>query len=762
MTFLAPMMLWGGLAAGIPIALHFFFRSRYRTVPWAAMKFLLTSIEQTSRRLRFQELLLLMCRVLVLALLALALARPLSSVVRGAGGGDAVDAVFVFDTSMSMGARDGAATRLERAKTAALDILKHLPNHSTVQIVTCADRAEPLRTRSPSDFALARQLIEELEVTSLATNLAPGVSEAAAILERGQASNKELYLFSDMQKLGWQEQSGELVRTLRDLKDKTAIHLVRCGTRTPANVSIVGITPQIDMPRPGERVGFAVLVRNTGSQTVADLKVSLTVDDHEKSAETQSLAQIGPGETRSVPLTGKLDKAGPRLLTARVAHDDLDGDNRFDRVLFVREQVNVLVVDGGPPERDPRNTSSYFLVNALLPIKESEQARYVLQPKVIPPNLAAPGMLSKTDLVVLVNVALAPDVKTQAKVLPADFGEELARFVRQGKSLMIFGGDHIAPAAYNKVLGEKHGLLPLPIKGRLQAAPKEAFKINPQSVGLPEFWRFRDDKFFQSFKDVEAYQILELDETASATADSGDETDKKKADPPTVVFRYQNGTPAIVERTLGAGKVFLFTSAAELGFKSDSADPTWTNWPIHPTYAPFINVTLNYLLQGQTQSFNVVAGQPLDWYPTEKELRTYTLVHPNGQEERLGLPEKNEKKGNRPMVTATKLTRAGIYYMVAGVPNQESVSEVPEAKNQQRTPIAVVPEPRESEDLSSFSDEKLDDMLGFTPIHMTAGAGEASSTSDRLNREWTTWLLVLVLFLAFGESLLAYWCGRAW
>src|SRR5579859_7595414 len=76
MSFLAPYMLGGLLACGIPIALHFFYRSRYRTVPWAAMKFLLASIEQTSRRLRFQELLLLAMRVTVLALLALALARP--------------------------------------------------------------------------------------------------------------------------------------------------------------------------------------------------------------------------------------------------------------------------------------------------------------------------------------------------------------------------------------------------------------------------------------------------------------------------------------------------------------------------------------------------------------------------------------------------------------------------------------------------------------------------------------------------------------
>src|SRR5437870_11544509 len=36
MNFVAPYMLWGAFAAGVPIALHFFFRSRYRTVPWAA------------------------------------------------------------------------------------------------------------------------------------------------------------------------------------------------------------------------------------------------------------------------------------------------------------------------------------------------------------------------------------------------------------------------------------------------------------------------------------------------------------------------------------------------------------------------------------------------------------------------------------------------------------------------------------------------------------------------------------------------------
>ena len=58
------------------------------------------------------------------------------------------------------------------------------------------------------------------------------------------------------------------------------------------------------------------------------------------------------------------------MLTATVEHDDLDGDNRFDQVVLVRDQVRVLVVDGAPNEREPEKSSSYFLMHALRPVQE--------------------------------------------------------------------------------------------------------------------------------------------------------------------------------------------------------------------------------------------------------------------------------------------------------------------------------------------------------------------------------------------------------
>lgn len=773
MSFLAPFMLWGTLAASIPIALHFFFRSRYRTVPWAAMKFLLTSVEQTSRRLKFQELLLLAVRCLVLILLALAFARPLSTVVRGEGRGDAVDAVFVFDTSYSMGAGDGSMSRLDRARQEALKVIDQLPAHSTVQVITCADRAALLGPRSPANIDQARHLVQNLPLTSLATDLYPGVAEATGVLQRGQASNKELYIFSDMQKLGWEQQTGDLTRALQNINEKTTVFLVRCGTRKLANVAVTGIAPQSGVPRPGERVGFAVVVKNTGSEPVEKLKVSLAVDGNDKNAESQEIPKIMPGDTRAVTLTGKLEKPGLRLLTARINHDDMEGDNRFDQVILVREKVGVLVVDGGVHEREPEKSSSYYLMHALLPITDAGLAKHYLQPRLVAPRLAAPALLAKQELCILVNVALQADPKNPkgAQVLPADFVEELAKFVRQGHGLIIYAGDNVDPEAYNRILGKKHGLLPLPLKA--VAEQQKPWLLNRNSAALPAYWKFKDDDYFQDFNSIEVFKFMEVEEPVrkepqkAAVEPHGDSPPSKdgKPDPLTIAFRYNNGKPAVVSRKIDSGEAIFITTAADLGWKATSPDPTWTNWPLNKTHIPFVDVTVSYLLHGQTQSYNVVAGEKLDWYPTEKQEHAYTLIYPDGKNVRLGQPELNKSK--RKVVTASELPTAGIYRMVAtrpaGVHSEDATILEPELDKSSGSPVAVVPDLRESQDLGTLTSEQLDERLGFRPIHLTAGMDTPNQgLGDRLNREWTMWLLLAVLVLAVCESLLAFWCGRAW
>src|SRR5262249_18181641 len=277
--------------------------------------------------------------------------------------------------------------------------------------------------------------------------------------------------------------------------------------------------------------------------------------------------------------------------------------------------------------------------------------------------------------------------------------------------------------AYNRLLGENLGLLPMKIKGAVTKSAKDPMLINRDSFSLPSFMKFKTDEYYKDFNRVEVFKALELEEVGAASQAASMSPDRPAGsndgdatNPPVVALRLQNGLPALVSKKIDAGEVMLLATAVDREGKDDSAAPTWTDWPLHFVFVPFIDVAVAHLLHGQTQNHNLTAGETLRWHPSEQTVRSFTLVRPDRGATRLRLPA---KIGIRTLVTANELTEAGVYWLVAGVPGETSA--VAEDKNT-GVPLGVTPDLRESEDLASYSDEQLDARLGFTPIHLTAGA----------------------------------------
>src|SRR3989442_11076656 len=120
MSFLNPILLAGLVAVAIPILIHLLNRRRVQRVVWAAMRFVQASVEKTRKRSRLEDMILLTLRCLLLALLALALARP--AILNNAAallGQSKVTAVLILDHSRSMGMSDGTATRFDKARRVA-------------------------------------------------------------------------------------------------------------------------------------------------------------------------------------------------------------------------------------------------------------------------------------------------------------------------------------------------------------------------------------------------------------------------------------------------------------------------------------------------------------------------------------------------------------------------------------------------------------------------------------------------------------------
>jgi len=76
MLFLNPWLLIGLAGVLVPIILHMMRRQSARPLDWGAMRFLFDTVAMRRRRMEWEDMLLMAARCLLIALLALALARP--------------------------------------------------------------------------------------------------------------------------------------------------------------------------------------------------------------------------------------------------------------------------------------------------------------------------------------------------------------------------------------------------------------------------------------------------------------------------------------------------------------------------------------------------------------------------------------------------------------------------------------------------------------------------------------------------------------
>ena len=139
--FLNPWMLLGLAGVLLPVMAHLLSRKRYDIVEWGAMQFL--ELDPSARRkLRLEELLLLAVRMGLVALLAIALARPwLSGAWLGRlGSTQSRDVVLVIDGSYSMGWEGRAVTPHVNAVRLARQFVDELRPGDSIMVLDARQR----------------------------------------------------------------------------------------------------------------------------------------------------------------------------------------------------------------------------------------------------------------------------------------------------------------------------------------------------------------------------------------------------------------------------------------------------------------------------------------------------------------------------------------------------------------------------------------------------------------------------------------------
>jgi hypothetical protein len=278
MIFLQPWLLWLLPLAALPVIIHLLNRMRFRTVEWAASRFLYAKSRASTRHARLKQWLLLTCRVLALLTLILAVARPLAGGWAGWMFSPAPDAVLILmDRSAGMEIRDTASgmTRRERALEQLAQAASAYGARTRCVLIENVFK-QPEEVAQPA-------LLPRLPDTAPTDNAAdlPGMFDAAAEwLARNRTAAAEIWIASDLQRNDWQPTSprwAAIAARIAALPQRVRVRLLVMDGNTPPNASVTLVSALRDVHAANPSLSLTFDLRRS-DPSPATIPVSIWLD----------------------------------------------------------------------------------------------------------------------------------------------------------------------------------------------------------------------------------------------------------------------------------------------------------------------------------------------------------------------------------------------------------------------------------------------------------------------------------------------------
>ena len=331
MQLLSPAVLFALAALAVPILLHLFHFRRFRRVAFTNVRFLREVKEETQRRSRLRNLLVLALRLLAFAAVVVAFAQP-------SVGGDP-DRVgvpervsVVVDNSRSMAAQASEVSLLQKAKQRARDIVLAFDESTEFQLLTNDLNGASGRWLTRED-ALA-----SIDGVGFGESPQDGAQLLSRVLSPGTAEAATAFLISDFQ------------RSQYDLAalsaDSTRVpNLVPLAAVETRNVSIDSAHLLTPVQLVGEPIEIAVALTNHGDADAASVRLSAVVDGN---TQPFGLREVPANSTVRDTVSLSATRAGWTRAALQITDFPIEFDDRYYVAFEVRPALEVLVISDGP------------------------------------------------------------------------------------------------------------------------------------------------------------------------------------------------------------------------------------------------------------------------------------------------------------------------------------------------------------------------------------------------------------------------------
>lgn len=615
MLFLHPWLLIGLAGVALPILIHLVRRQAAKPMDWGAMRFLFDTISVRRRKMEWEDLVLMAARCLLLALLALAVARPFltpdsqvpwlfvlpagllaiasfgaSFVLSNARwrwglrvmslllvmGASALgywekewnlrrfeasgrrDVALVIDASASMELTRSGKSVFQSAIDEAKEIVNDAPR-GTAFLVVLGGPSPEAKTATP--------LTHRADVLGVLDSLRPlggtfraheSLGVATLGLAQGSNASKEIIVFTDAQRSGWRLDDPGAWKTLQQSWQglPAAPKLLVRSFGEPENLTNVALTAcTISRAVVGTDRDVAVRleVMNAGVSAITPGPVILEVD--QKKIAQSAVGLLLPGQRQMVEFRHHFNRSGAHVIRASIeANDDLPVDNRIEMVQWVQERLPVLLVDGNPSGSFFDRAAGYTAL-ALAPSSATISGTTGEAKFLMDPRVVSAAQLKVEDFEEARVVVLA-DVPR----LPEKLASALATKVVSGTGLIVIAGPRVEPDFYNRWESQDGAVLPV----SLDAETTDDKGVSP----APSTFVHESLALFAKRSDLPDALIKRWRKTG-APSEHGVQA-----------AAYSNGDAFLATKSLGSGRVLLGTCAF---------DARAGNLPARQAFVPFIH-----------------------------------------------------------------------------------------------------------------------------------------------------------------------------
>jgi hypothetical protein len=317
--------MWLLPAIVLPIVFHLFFRLRRQVREFPSLMFFLRIDPRLSAKRKIHEWLILLLRCLFLALLILALLRP---ILGTRGSGESVARLVLIDNSGSMAASaTGGVSKLTLAARAAEVLMTAAhPGDSTAVQVMLSDPTLTLPGKLDAAPAAVRDALGNLAPSDGAAPVAKAIRAALATLDTAKQPVRELHILTDLQKTNWSR--GELGAEATNCR--IIVHRIESAPLTAGSVSLAATdTPTRAIPA-GRITPVRFVLQNMGPVS-AHVRIN-SADDSGRNFSRD--AEIGVGGSLPETLTFSFPTPGFHWAQVWLEGDAASSANRAELGFF--------------------------------------------------------------------------------------------------------------------------------------------------------------------------------------------------------------------------------------------------------------------------------------------------------------------------------------------------------------------------------------------------------------------------------------------